>query len=91
MYFTFELRYTDDKTSGKTRINVIDSHHAQLIIDTLPNAVTKPDRFIELGTFGPGNRPLYIGFVVQPHIGNEHNVLITFYTRKEEKHGTTTA
>lgn len=85
MFFTFELRYAEDKNKGKTRLRAIDAHHAEFIIDTLPEAITKPADFIEIGTYGVLNKPLYMGFVVQPQIAQsgEHNVIITFYTRKE--------
>lgn len=85
MFFTFELRYAEDKNKGKTRLRAIDAHHAEFIIDTLPEAITKPADFIEIGTYGVLNKPLYLGFVVQPQIAQsgEHNVIITFYTRKE--------
>ena len=85
MFFTFELRYAQNKDTGKTRFRVLDSHHAEFVIDTLPEAITKPADFIEIGTYGALNKPLYLGFVVLPQIAQrgEHNVIITFYTRKE--------
>ena len=89
MYFTFELKYIEDIVSAKTKLSIKDEHHAELVIDTTPNGITKPENVIELGTYGAENRPLYIGFVIQPQIANssEHNVIITFYTRKEVKDG----
>jgi|GEM_PF-1832883 len=85
MFFTFELHYAEDKNEGKTRFRALDAHHAEFVIDTLPDAITKPEDFIEIGTYGASSKPLYMGFVVQPQIAQsgEHNVIITFYTRKE--------
>lgn len=88
MYFTFRLDYIHDSGSGDTRLTATDSHHALVEIQTRPNAITKPSEYLELGTYGNG-KPLYLGFVVQPQIAQsgEHNVIITFYTRKEVDNG----
>ena len=89
MYFTFELRYVENEEAGKTRFSPIDAHHANFLIDTLPNAITKPNSIIEIGTYGKNNTRLFVGYVVQPQIANsgEHNVVITFYTGKEGANG----
>ncbi|MDE6096316.1 MAG: hypothetical protein K2G52_09010 [Muribaculaceae bacterium] len=89
MYFTFELRYTAEGSAGSTRFSSRDSHHADVIIDTRPNAITEPSEPIRIGTYGADNKPLYLGFVVQPQIGDTglHNVIVTFYTGKEVSDG----
>lgn len=88
MYFTFELKYVTEECNGTTQLTATDPYHADVVIDTRPNAITKPNGFIHLGTYGYG-RPLYLGFVVQPQIGQsgEHNVIVTFYTGKEVNDG----
>ena len=84
MYFTFKLQYVDDAKKGNTKISIKDSYHADFIIGIMPNALTRPYDFIRIGTYGHDKRPLYLGFVVQPQIGDsgEHNVIVTFYTSK---------
>lgn len=84
MYFTFELRYVDNITLGKTSLSATDSFHAEFIIETTPNAITKPNEYIEIGTYGSDEKNLFIDFTVQPEISNtrEHEITITFYTKK---------
>lgn len=88
MFLTFELKYISGEGAGFTRIKAPDSQHANIIIETRPNAVTEPEDYIELGTYSDGT-PLYIGFVVQPQIAQSglHNVIITFYKGKEVTNG----
>ena len=89
MYFTFEIRYISDTKLSQTHIYVTDIHHAKLVIDTTPAAITKPKEMIEIGTYGKNNKKLYLGFYVQPQIvqDGDHNVTITFYTGKEVDDG----
>ena len=89
MYFTFELRYSDSKDPSETRFISRDRFHADVIIDTRPNAITEPIEPIRIGTYGPKKKPLYLGFVVQPQMAQtgQHTVIITFYTGKEETDG----
>lgn len=90
MYLSFELRYINDDEHGHTRVNAIDAQHANLVIDTKPNAIVEPTENIKLGTYNDGT-PLYLYFVVQPQIGQsgQHNVVITFLKEKEVKDGST--
>lgn len=89
MYFTFELRYISHGEKAETRFISRDTHHADVVIDTRPNAITEPDVPIEIGSYGPEHKTLYLGFVVQPQIANsgQHNVIVTFYTGKEVRDG----
>lgn len=89
MYFTFELRYTNPNEESKTNLVSHDAYHATVTIDTRPNAITEPEEPIRVGNYGPANKPLYLGFVVQPQIGQsgQHTVIITFYTAKEGNNG----
>lgn len=84
MYFTFELQYVNDASNGTTQMKVKDHSHADFTIGIMPNAFTRPSDFIRIGTYGVDRKPLYLGFVVQPQIGDsgEHNVIVTFYTNK---------
>lgn len=84
MYFTFELRYIDNIALGKTTLSSVDDTHAELIIETTSNAITKPEKYIEIGTYGSDERPLYIDFIVQPQISEtkEHDITIIFYIKK---------
>lgn len=88
MFLTFELKYISREETAFTRIKTTDPQHANIIIETRPNAVTEPSEYIELGTYSDG-APLYIGFVVQPQIAQSglHNVIVTFYKGKEVKNG----
>lgn len=88
-YLTFELRYVSESGAGFTDWKVIDSQHASFVIDVRANAITRPNEPILIGTFGKKEYPLYLGFVVQPQIGqtSEHEVTITFYIRKEGANG----
>lgn len=88
-FLTFELRNIGDTASGGTDWTVSDPHHASFIIDIRPNAITRPQEPILIGTYGAKNAPLYLGFVVQPQIGDsgEHETTITFYIRKEVTDG----
>lgn len=88
MFLTFELKYIGDQDNGITQISTSDSHHADFIIDVRPNSVTKLAELIRIGVYGEGY-PLYLGFVVQPQMAGEHNVIITFYKGKEVEDGTT--
>ena len=83
MYLTFELRYVADGEIGKTNISSSDPHGAEVVIETKPNAITRPTEPIRLGTY-ENIKPLYLGFVVQPQIAQsgEHEVSITFYLEK---------
>lgn len=87
MYFTFELRYIAQGEKAETRFTSRDAFHADVVIDTRPNAITEPDEPIRIGEYGPERKPLYLGFVVQPQLAQsgQHNVIVTFYTGKEEK------
>jgi len=89
-FLSFELRYVSDSASGYTDWSVSDPHHAAFLIDVRPNAITRPNKPILIGTYGKNNYPLFLGFVVQPQIGHsgEHEVTITFYIGKEEVNGT---
>lgn len=86
MHFTFKLHYTDGKTN-ETTFTVANPHLAEFVIDTTPNGITRPLQPIEIGTYGEDEKPLFLGFVVQPQIiqSGEHQVLITFYTGKGGK------
>ena len=88
-YLSFELRYVANDAAGFTDWTVIDPHHAAFIIDVRPNAITRPTEPILIGTYGAANYPLYLGFVVQPQIGQsrEHEVTISFYINKENIDG----
>ena len=87
MYFTFELRYIDPDQKAQTRFTSRDAFHADVVIETRPNAITEPDEPIRFGNYGPDHKPLYLGFVVQPQIAQsgQHNVIVTFYTGKEDR------
>ena len=89
MYFTFRLRYTSEGEPGSTQFTARDAQHADVIIDTRPNAITEPSQPIWIGTYGNDKKDLYLGFVVQPQIGTTglHSVIVTFYTGKEAHHG----
>lgn len=89
MYFTFVLRYIGQDEKAQTHFKSIDDFHADVEIETRPNAITEPDEPIIIGTYGPDDKPLYLGFVVQPQIANsgQHNVIVTFYTGKEVNSG----
>lgn len=89
-FLTFELRYVPKDSCGVTDWSVRDGQHADFVIDVLPDAITRPNKPILIGTYGKGSHPLYLGFVVQPQIGQtgEHEVTITFYIRKEGADGT---
>lgn len=88
MFLTFELRYIGENDSGSTTIKPLDLHHVEVVIETRPDAITKPSMLIELGTYAD-TRPLFLGFVVQPQLANsgEHNVIVTFYAGKEVVNG----
>lgn len=88
-YLTFELKHVGENDPGITDWTVTDSHHAAFIIDVRPNAITRPVAPICIGIYGANNVSLYLGFVVQPQIGDtgEHEVTITFYTGKEVTDG----
>lgn len=88
-YLTFELRYVGENAPGITDWTTSDPHHAAFTIDVRPNAITRPGEPIFIGTYGAKNLPLYLGFVVQPQIGDsgEHETTITFYIRKEVTDG----
>lgn len=82
MYFTFCLKYISNGNEGNTHFNIIDEHHADIIIETRPNAVTKLNSPYKLGTYEK-NKDLLINFVVQPCDADKtHSVTITFYTTK---------
>lgn len=85
MFFTFELRYVKDSSKGATHSIYKGPNRAEFIIEVKPNAFTQPSDLLEIGTYGIEREPLFLGFVVQPQIGNSgmHNVIITFYTRKK--------
>ena len=87
MFLTFELKYIGEQSAGKTSLSSTDPHHADIVIEIRPNSITKPKELIKLGTYGE-DAPLYLGFVVQPQIAGEHNVIITFYKEKEVTDGT---
>lgn len=88
MYFSFELQYTSDENKGKTDVNVLDSHHAHFVIETMPKAVTQPKKLIRIGNYGKDGKPLYVGFLVQPQISGEvHSVTISFYVEKGGDNG----
>ena len=89
MYFTFELRYVAQGEPSETRFTSRDAFHANVVIDTRPNAITEPDAPIRIGNYGPLHKELYLGFVVQPQIANsgQHNVIVTFYAGKEVENG----
>ncbi len=88
MYLTFELRYIKDNEQGITQIKATDTQHANLIIDTKPNAIVEPMEYIKLGTYDDGT-PLYLRFVVQPQIAQsgQHNVIVMFLKEKKTKNG----
>lgn len=78
MHFTFRLTYANN---GSTHINIIDEYHAQIIIETEPNAVTKLASPYQLGKY-ENNKDLFFNFVVQPrNADGTHSVTITFYTK----------
>lgn len=88
-YLTFEIRHIGENAPGITDWTTTDSHHAAFVIDARPNAITRPESPIYIGTYGANNRPLYLGFVIQPQIGQseEHEATITFYLGKEVADG----
>ncbi len=87
MYLPFELKYIGEQSAGTTSLSASDPHHADFVIEVRPNSMTKPTELMLIGTYGKGT-PLYLGFVVQPQIAGEHNVIITFYKEKEVPDGT---
>lgn len=89
MYFTFEIRYAEQGEKASTTFTSRDAFHADVVIDTRPNAITEPDKPIRIGNYGKDHKPLFLGFVVQPQIADsgQHNVIVTFYTGKEVRNG----
>ena len=82
MYFTFCLKYIPNESIGKSHFNIKDAYHAEIIIETKPNAITKLGSPYKLGTYAK-DKDLLINFVVQPcDANNTHSVTITFYTNK---------
>lgn len=88
-YLTFELRNVPEGSAGYTDWRARDNQHADFTIDIQPNAITRPNAPILIGSYGKESHPLYLGFVVQPQIGqtSEHEVTITFYIGKEGTNG----
>lgn len=85
MYFIFQLRYVEGTEKPQTNIQILDSHHATLIIGTSPEKVTKPVKPVQIGHYGEERKALYISFVVEPRMTAEgdHPVNISFYAGKE--------
>lgn len=87
MYFTFRLEYIKDDSKGETKFDVIDDHHASMIIETKPYSFTQLDKPLEIGTYQK-SRKLYIGVAVEPCINCEegqHRVTVSFYTNRLNK------
>lgn len=80
MYFRFRLKYISGDASGETSFDIKDAFHADVTIETAPNAATKLPRPYYLGTYGK-DKDLLLNFYVQPR-GAEglHSVTVTFYT-----------
>lgn len=84
-YLTFELRYVGENAPGVTDWTTSDPHHAAFIIEVRPNAITRPEEPILIGSYGNPGKPLYLNFVVQPQIAQtgEHETTVFFCVGKE--------
>lgn len=85
IFFVFELHYIPNDEAGVSRMIPLDEHHAKIEIEIRPDALVEPSKPMRVGTYGANHRPLYLGFAVEPQMGNSgrHNVTITFYVGKE--------
>lgn len=82
MYFTFCLKYVSGERNGSTHFNIRDAHHADIVIEIKPTAITTLEKPFKLGTYAK-NKDLSVNFIVQPRdANNNHNITITFYTNK---------
>lgn len=90
MFFTFELKYIANNADGHTNWTTFGPHNAAFVIDVRPNAITRPQEPILIGTYGNPSKPLYLNFVVQPQIAQtgEHETTVIFCVRKEGIDGT---